>query len=104
MEGSSLAKFIRANSHYVSTLTPTQYRVLEMMGGGYTNRAIAGLRRNSVRSVEHHIREIFIKLRLSDGDPVVDELADRRVTAVLMYLRYKRLGSDSGLPNNDLTL
>ena len=63
-------------------LTPREHLVLEAMAQGLANRAIADRLHVSVRAVEKHVTNIFDKL-----DLVVGGDGDRRVLAVLRYLR-----------------
>jgi DNA-binding NarL/FixJ family response regulator len=63
-------------------LTPREHLVLEAMAQGFANRAIADRLHVSVRAVEKHVTNIFDKL-----DLVVGGDGDRRVLAVLRYLR-----------------
>lgn len=63
-------------------LTPRERDVLALMAEGRSNRAIADALAVSQKTVETHVRSIFMKLGLSESP---DE--DRRVCAVLTYLR-----------------
>jgi len=63
-------------------LSPRERDVLALMAEGLGNRAIAERLVVSDGAVHKHIRSIFAKLDLPP-----DDLADRRVTAVLQYLK-----------------
>ncbi len=69
-----------AASGPIATLTPREREVLALMAEGRTNHAIADELVVSEAAVRKHIGGIFSKLPLDDG-------ADRRVSAVLAYLR-----------------
>lgn len=66
----------------IDDLSVREVDVLEQMAHGLSNKAIAAELHISVKSVEKHVTAIFRKLRL-DGQGLID----RRVTAVLTYLR-----------------
>jgi DNA-binding NarL/FixJ family response regulator len=66
----------------VSTLTPREREVLELMAEGRSNQAIAQRLVVTERAVEKHVTSIFGKLRL----PAAAE-DHRRVLAVLAFLR-----------------
>jgi DNA-binding NarL/FixJ family response regulator len=63
-------------------LTPREREVLGLMAEGQSNTAIGELLHIGHKTVETHISMIFSKLELFPGDEV-----DRRVHAVLTYLR-----------------
>lgn len=63
-------------------LTPREGEVLRLMAEGQSNGAIGGRLHIGHKTVETHISMIFSKLELFPGDEV-----DRRVHAVLTYLR-----------------
>jgi len=69
----------------VTTLTPREREVLELMAQGRTNAAIARGLFLSEQAVAKHIGAIFGKLGLA---PTADD--NRRVLAVLAYLRSTR--------------
>lgn len=69
-----------AASGPIATLTPREREVLSLMAEGRTNHSIADELVVSEAAVRKHIGGIFSKLPLDDG-------ADRRVSAVLAYLR-----------------
>lgn len=69
-----------AASGPIALLTPREREVLSLMAEGRTNQAIAEALVVSEAAVRKHIGGIFSKLPLDDG-------ADRRVSAVLAYLR-----------------
>lgn len=66
----------------VSSLTPRESEVLAFMAEGLSNTAIASAMSVSLGGVEKHCQRIFAKLGL-----YVDETENRRVRAVLAYLR-----------------
>jgi DNA-binding NarL/FixJ family response regulator len=65
-----------------ATLTDRERAVLSLISEGRSNRAIARQLHLSARAVERHVQAIFSKLGLPDEDA-----SDRRVAAVLAYLR-----------------
>ena len=66
----------------LSTLTPREMEVLELVAEGRTNKAIAERLDISSRTVTKHVTSIFEKLDLPPGE---DD--HRRILAVLTYLR-----------------
>ena len=64
----------------LATLTDREREVLALMAEGRTNGSIAGELVVSEAAVRKHVGNIFAKLRL-------DPASDRRVSAVLAYLR-----------------
>jgi DNA-binding NarL/FixJ family response regulator len=70
-----------ANSS-LAALTDRERDVLRLMAEGRSNRSICEQLYVSSKTVETHIRNVFIKLGLG---PTVEE--DRRVMAVLRYLQ-----------------
>ncbi len=66
----------------VGRLSERERRVLELMAEGLTNAGIANRLVVSERTVEAHIRHIFIKLDITESQD-----GHRRVLAVLTYLR-----------------
>ena len=62
-------------------LTDREREVLGLVAEGRTNAAVARQLHTSERTVETHVRHIFIKLALPDSDE-----DHRRVLAVLAYL------------------
>nr|WP_244930484.1 response regulator transcription factor [Nocardioides sp. W7] len=64
----------------LATLTGREREVLGLMAEGRTNGSIAGVLVVSEAAVRKHVGSIFAKLRL-------DPASDRRVSAVLAYLR-----------------
>ena len=66
----------------ISSLTPREREVLELMAGGSSNQGIADSLVITLRAVEKYVSSIFGKLGLpSSGSE------SRRVLAVLLYLR-----------------
>jgi DNA-binding NarL/FixJ family response regulator len=66
----------------LAELTEREREVLGLIAEGLSNRAIAARLFITERTVEAHVKQILVKLRL---DPKVD--SHRRVLAVLAYLR-----------------
>lgn len=66
----------------LSTLTPRELDVLRAMATGATNPAIANDLALSQSAVEKQVSTIFSKLGLTE-----ERAVDRRVAAVLTYLR-----------------
>ncbi len=65
----------------LTRLTEREREVLELMAQGRSNVAIAGALSCSPKTLETHIRSIFLKLDLAE-----DRLDHRRVSAVVRYL------------------
>ena len=76
----------------VQTLSQREREVLQLVAEGLSNRSISTRLSVTERTVEAHIRQIFLKLGLDD-----DPSSHRRVLAVLAYLR-----SDAGAPGTSL--
>lgn len=66
----------------IDTLTQRERSVLGLMAQGLSNSALSKELHLSVKTVEAHVRNIFIKLGLE-----LDEREHRRVLAVLAFLR-----------------
>ena len=66
----------------LGTLTEREREVLGLVAEGLSNKAIAGRLFITERTVEAHVKQIFLKLHLS-----ADPDSHRRVLAVLAYLR-----------------
>ena len=66
----------------VARLTPRELEVLREMAQGKTNAAVASTLSLSESAVEKHVNAIFSKLGLTE-----EQLVNRRVAAVLAYLR-----------------
>jgi DNA-binding NarL/FixJ family response regulator len=69
----------------LAELTSREREVLGLVAEGLSNRAIAGRLFVTDRTVEAHVTQIFLKLRLD-----VNPESHRRVLAVLTYLRGER--------------
>lgn len=69
----------------LAPLSPREREVLEEVAAGYTNEAISTRLGIALRTVEVHIGQIFLKLGLDQ-----DQSANKRVKAVLAYLRAAR--------------
>ncbi len=72
----------RRSDDPLSSLTPREKEVLELMAEGRSNQAICERLFVTQRAVEKHVTSIFAKLRLP-----ADAGDHRRVLAVLAYLR-----------------
>ncbi len=66
----------------LAELTEREREVLALVAEGLSNRAIAGRLFVTQRTVESHVKQIFLKLNLA-----VNPESHRRVLAVLAYLR-----------------
>ncbi|HEY2699573.1 MAG TPA: response regulator transcription factor [Pseudonocardiaceae bacterium] len=75
-------ELLRRDSDPLSSLSPREHGVLELIAQGLSNPAIAESLVVSEAAVSKHVRNIFAKLSLP---PTVD--ASRRVMAALAYLR-----------------
>jgi DNA-binding NarL/FixJ family response regulator len=72
----------RRESGPMSELTPREQEVLALMAEGYSNPAICRQLFLSPKTVESHVRQIFLKLDLGESAE-----QHRRVSAVLAFLR-----------------
>jgi DNA-binding NarL/FixJ family response regulator len=72
----------RRTSDPLASLTEREREVLALLAEGRSNAAIAQQLWTASRTVETHVRHIFVKLGLFDSDS-----DHRRVLAVLTYLR-----------------
>jgi DNA-binding NarL/FixJ family response regulator len=69
----------------INDLSPREIEVLELMAIGLSNAAIATRLVLSTRTIETHVNNVFLKLRLH---PTEDE--NRRVRAVVTYLTQRQ--------------
>lgn len=67
--------------HDLATLTEREGEVLELMAEGWSNRTIAARLQLSERTIESHVRSIFLRLDVPSEDQT-----NRRVAAVLTHL------------------
>jgi DNA-binding NarL/FixJ family response regulator len=72
----------RRRADPLANLTEREREVLNLVAEGLSNRAIAARLFITERTVEAHVKQIFLKLDLG-----VDSQSHRRVLAVLAYLR-----------------
>jgi DNA-binding NarL/FixJ family response regulator len=72
----------RRRSDPLEELTPREREALELVAEGLSNKAIAARLVVTERTVEAHVKQIFMKLNLD-----VSAESHRRVLAVLAYLR-----------------
>ena len=72
------AKPRRTSGESAATLTPSERRVAELAAQGLTNRQIAQALFVTVKTVEWHLRNAFVKLRITSRrelQPVLREAA-----------------------------
>lgn len=79
-----MARMDHAGPKRLHILTRRERQVLELMAQGCSNAGIADSLELSSKTVEAHVRAIFIKLGLP---PESSHRYHRRVQAVLAYLR-----------------
>jgi DNA-binding NarL/FixJ family response regulator len=77
----------RRQASPLDELTPREREVLALLAEGLSNRAIAERLVVTERTVEAHVKQIFMKLDLQTSPD-----SHRRVLAVLAYLRGERSG------------
>ncbi len=71
----------RRADHNIATLSDRERQVLQLMAQGLANQAISDRLYLSTKTIETHVRSIFIKLGLPD-----DTAGNRRVQAVIQWL------------------
>jgi DNA-binding NarL/FixJ family response regulator len=76
-----------SNRGPLGELTERETEVLSLMAEGHSNQALSHLLNLSSKTVEAHIGHLFGKLGLNEDDDV-----NRRVLAVLTYLRFGAAG------------
>ena len=74
------SELMAASSRWLTTLTPREREVLELMAEGLSNAEIAEKLYFSGAAVAKHVSSIFAKLGLTPDEE------NRRVRAILMYL------------------
>lgn len=84
---------VRQATSPLRDLTPRELEVLSQMAQGRTNLAIAQRLHLSQSSIEKHVSTIFAKTGLAE-----EEATNRRVAAVLTYLREEAGGHPAGPP------
>jgi serine/threonine-protein kinase len=72
---------LRAAAAGLDELTPREREVLRLMARGYSNQAICEALWLSPKTVESHVRNIFMKLGLQEGPEI-----NRRVLAVISFI------------------
>lgn len=72
----------RRRHNPLAELSPRERQILELMAQGRSNQGICQTLWLSPKTIETHIRSLFLKLGLSDAP-----MDNRRVLAVLAYLR-----------------
>ncbi len=77
-----ISQLMRRRRDPLQGLTPREHEVLELMAQGKSNASIAAGMTVTLGAVEKHTQRIFAKLGL-----LSDESANRRVLAVLQFLR-----------------
>ncbi len=94
IDGDIVRRLLQAPSREAGlhALSPQERAVLDLMAQGYSNRGIAKRCFLSERTVEDHIGRIFTKLQIDaqSGATTVDQ--NRRVLAVLTWLRVVQPG------------
>ena len=80
------SELMAASSRWLTTLTPREREVLELMAEGLSNAQVADRLFLSGAAVAKHVSNIFTKLGLTPGEE------NRRVRAILMYLAERGIG------------
>jgi len=80
------SELMAASSRWLTTLTPREREVLELMAEGLSNAQIADRLFLSGAAVAKHVSNIFTKLGLTPDEE------NRRVRAILMYLAERGIG------------
>jgi DNA-binding NarL/FixJ family response regulator len=72
----------------LAVLSERERQVLSLMAEGHSNAGIGKRLHLSSRTVEDHVRAIFTKLKITSvGDPQGPQVSNKRVLAVLTWLR-----------------
>lgn len=70
----------------VPTLTSDQLQVLHLISTGYSDKKIASLRHTGVRTVEHHVSNIFKHFDLDQGEGIYN----RRMVISQIYQMWSK--------------
>ena len=70
-------------------LAATEARVLELMSQGVSNTGITNTLPMATNTVRNHVANIYHKVLPRDGAGQVPVALDKRVTAVIMWRRYR---------------
>lgn len=89
-----------AGGHRLDSLTAREREVLGLMAEGRSNTGIADALHLSHKTVEAHVRAIFIKLGLP---PECEDRQHRRVQAVLAYLHDEQAAPNGKAPADSAT-
>ena len=79
----------RRRTDPLDSLSEREQEVLGLVAEGYSNKALAARLSIAERTVEAHIAQAFVKLRIVD-----DPASNRRVLAVVAYLRSRSQDPD----------
>lgn len=75
-------RMLDRSQHPDESLTPRETEVLDLLAGGWTNRAIAGRLHMSESTVKTHLVRVFVKLGVDSRAAAVAEAARRGVIAL----------------------